>query len=66
MKYQIKQGRQRYKTVTKEEYLKWERHCGFRSKFPGEPACGSFGFKDFTGIEISGRIVRPYRKHGNL
>lgn len=59
MKYYLKINTYRYKQVSIKEYMKWERFCGFRSKFKTKPACGSFTFVDFnSNMEIKGKTVK--------
>ena len=66
IKYQIKMGKGKWRTVSLDEYVAMERLCGFRPK----PGCGptataSFGSTKMEGkyaISIEGRQVYPGEK----
>lgn len=56
MKYFIKINKEPWKKVTKKEYIRYERLCGFYSKYDSTKiATASFGSSTLHG-EIKGKV----------
>lgn len=59
MKYYLKINATKYKQVTRKEYMKMERFCGFKSKFKTKLATTSFSLFDYaSGMNIKGKVLK--------